>query len=548
MNIQNKRIVRKFGAVLNLLAILALAAGIPQASPARTSHTGVPNPAVTGFIAGIASDPESLDPALATSTDALLVTSQIYDNLVSFEDGGTLPKPGLAISWTVTNSGLTWIFNLRPGIQFHDGTNLDASAVAFNILRWWDPANPYHNGSFDYFSYLFGGFKGDPNSLIGSVKALDAAHVAITTTQLTSLMPTLLGYPSFAIASPAAIQAGTLMTTPVGSGAFNFQDSVPGNYIHLDPNTTYWRGAPKINSLWFYVYPDNDLRFSALQNGIIKAAYDLDTTYAISATLDASLKTLWRPSTNTGYMAMNRSHTPLDNLLVRQAIAHAVNRQHILAMDYEPGDQLAKQLLPEDIWGYDPSITDYSYDPVLARSLLVQAGYTHGVTTTLSYRDVPRPYMPDPTAVVNAIHDDLLTVGITITVNLYDTSDLISKWQNGDLDLVIIGWINDIIHPDNYYNPLLCGSSYKGFGPKDTTLCNLIENTLSVQDLTTQLADYKVVSQQVHNSLPLLPIANGRLPLIVRKDVMGLILSPITMDDFRNEVTAKFVYLPVVKR
>ena len=83
--------------------------------------------------------------------------------------------PGLAQNWSVSADGLTWTFNLSPGISFHDGTALNADAVAFNIRRWWDRDNPDHIGDFAYFRRFFGGFRGDPNCLITDV-ALSAAH------------------------------------------------------------------------------------------------------------------------------------------------------------------------------------------------------------------------------------------------------------------------------------------------------------------------------------------------------------------------------------
>ena len=69
----------------------------------------------------------------------------------AYQPGGSFLVPGLAQNWSVSGDGLTWTFNLRPGISFHDGTALNADAVAFNIRRWWDRDNPDHNGDFPYF-------------------------------------------------------------------------------------------------------------------------------------------------------------------------------------------------------------------------------------------------------------------------------------------------------------------------------------------------------------------------------------------------------------
>jgi peptide/nickel transport system substrate-binding protein len=132
----------------------------------------------------------------------------------------------------------------------------------------------------------------------------------------------------------------------------------------------------------------------------------------------------------TGYLGINRAHTPLDNLLVRQAIAHAINKQHLINIYFGSRYDIGKELLPPSLWGYDPSIMDYDYDPALSRSLLALAGYPNGFATTLAYRPVIRPYLPDPANTAAAISADLQAVGITATVIEYESSLFLSKVYN----------------------------------------------------------------------------------------------------------------------
>jgi peptide/nickel transport system substrate-binding protein len=158
-------------------------------------------------------DVAGLDAAVVEDTASLLVAAQIYDTLVAYQPGGSFPVPGLAQSWSASADGLTWTFNLRPGISFHDGTPLNAEAVAFNIRRWWDPASPYHNEDFPYFDAIFGGFRGDANCLIAgvsTVSTIGGAQVQIVLAEPNSALPGMLAFPAFGIASPAVIQAGTL--------------------------------------------------------------------------------------------------------------------------------------------------------------------------------------------------------------------------------------------------------------------------------------------------------------------------------------------------
>ncbi len=117
-----------------------------------------------GLIFGRSGDSVGLDCVDVSDFESLMVCAQIFEPLVAFEPGTTNVVPALAESWEVSDDLLTWTFHLRKGVKFHDGTDLDAEAVAFNFERWWDKDNPYHvghTGSFVHWTYYFGGFKGE---------------------------------------------------------------------------------------------------------------------------------------------------------------------------------------------------------------------------------------------------------------------------------------------------------------------------------------------------------------------------------------------------
>jgi peptide/nickel transport system substrate-binding protein len=500
------------------------------------------------FSVGIQADPAGLDPAVVWDTSSHLVTSQIYETLVNVEAGGSTPVPGLAESWSVSLDGLTWTFTLRGGVTFQDGSNLNAAAVAYNIERWWDPAHPFHDGSFDYFSTLFGGFKGDSSCLLSDIDTNGTTQVLIILTKPFSPLPSMLAMPAFGIASPTAIQTGSLATAPVGTGPFEFVVWVAGTVIVLEDNPAYWGQGPHLDTLVFRVIPDDDDRFVALQGNTVQSVGDLPPSYSAQVATDPNLRGLWRDSIAVGYLGINRSHTPLDEPLVQQAIAHAINRQALLDDYYAAGDQVADQFLPPAVFGYDPDIVDYSYDPILASSLLTLAGYPGGFATTLGYRDVFRTYLPNPAETAAAIKDDLLAIGIDATVIQYESNEFINKWVNGELDIFLIGWTQDYAHPDDYFRPILC-DTYLGFGPKDDELCSQLEVALEEMDFDDQLSIYKWASRRVHDTLPLLPIVHPRTLLAMRYNVFGLVPSIGGSELFKDVwIATSWTHLPLVAR
>lgn len=484
---------------------------------------------VSTFVVGVpAIDGAIMDPALATDGASLLIARQVYDTLLFLEEGGTLPIPGLAESWDVTTDGLTWTFHLRSGISFHDGTPLDAAAVVANFQRWWDPGNPYHLGSFLYFEILFGGFRGDPSCLITAISAAGSSDVVITLQAPYSPLLSLLALPPFSIASPEAIASGALATTPVGSGPFRFVARTSED-LTLAADLDYWGGAPRSDVLTFRGMQSAVDRMNALKAGEVQVA-----DYINPDTSDPLIRMLWRGSTSVGYLGINRSHSPLGDLLVRQAIAHLVDKSKLAGINQNA--RIATQFLPSGVWGGDPSVVDYAYDPALARSLLSQAGYGSGLTTTLSYRNVARGYMSNPKATAEALKADFADGGITLELKELGSSDFLAKVDSGEVDLFLLGWAADYPHPDNFFRQHFC-TDWAAFLPRDETLCAVLEDELTIGDLVEQQGLYQWASRRVHDTVPVVPLLNGASPLGVRYNVGGVTPSPIMAESYHNAET-----------
>ena len=390
------------------------------------------------------------------------------------------------------------------------------------------------SGTFEYFEAMFGGFKGDPGCILAGVSVIGDNQLQLVLTEAHYPLSGFLSMPAFAIASPAAIQAGTLPNSPVGSGAFRFVEYIPGDSILLEANPDYWDGAPQVDTLAFQIIPDDAERFAALEANTLQAVGDLPDDYALQAADDPQLQVHWRPSSWIGYLGMNSAHTPFGEPLVRQAIAHAIDLPTLVENFYTPGDEIADQFLPPVIWGRDADLSAYSYDPALSFSLLETAGYTDGFTTTLAYRNVWRPYQPDPTSIANQVSAYLQAVGIQAEVIEYELDLFLDKWYSGELDLFLLGWGADYLHPDNFFSPLLCNPDILSFGLWDNVLCDLVAAAQTEPDFDEQVAFYQSASRRVYENLPLLPIVNPRDTLLLRYDVTGVQPSAMGMETYQD--------------
>lgn len=479
----------------------------------------------------LAAEPDGLDPALTFDGNAFLISAQIYETLISYAPNDHSPLPGLADAWSVSADGKVWTFNIPPNLKFSDGATLDAFAIAANFNRWWDPANPHHIGTFDYFGGLFGGFKGDDTCWLLNVEAPDAATFRLTLAHPNSALPVMLGSVMFGIASPAAFD--TLSTQPVGSGPFKFANWAANDHIELIANPLYHGRAPQLSLLTFKITPDETARLVALQANQVQVAVDMNATLATTLITDANLRLLWRPSLNIGYLGINRAHGPLGNTLVRQAIAHAIDKTALIANHYAPGTERLTQYLPPNLPGFNATLSDYTYDPTLARSLLTQAGYPHGLTTTLALRNVSRIYLPDPVAAANAIAAELHAVGITATVLISESSAFLNAVRSGQTDLFLLGWGADYPNAENFFGPVLC-DGYLAYGAKDTGLCNLIDQARATTDYLTQLTIYRAASEWVQDTLPVVPLARGQTLIVARREVAALWPSGMGTESYKD--------------
>src|SRR5579863_3413011 len=289
--------------------------------------------------------------------------------------------PSLATSWTVDDTGTRWVFTLRKGVTFQDGTPFDADAVKFNLDRWRLKDDPYHvGGDFTYYESQFGGFPG----VIKDVRVLSAGQVELELTKPLSPILADLAMPSFSISSPTAIkkEGEGYDQAPVGTGPYRVTEWVHDDHITLTANDAYWGGAPKIGRVILKDIPTADSSLLALQKGEIDG-WEYPTPESLpQIEKDPNLHVYRVPPNNTMFLAMNELKQPFGDVRVRRAISEAIDAGAIVRHFYDPSAFVATEFLPPAVWPNGVK-TSYPYDPAGAKRLLAQAGYPSGFSTTL---------------------------------------------------------------------------------------------------------------------------------------------------------------------
>lgn len=468
------------------------------------------------IIYGRGGDSVGLDPVNVTDGESLKVTRNIFDGLVTYDKYSTDVVPALATRWEVSKDEKTWTFYLRKGVKFHDGTPFNADAVVFNFERWMNKDNPYHQGEFEYYGYMFGGYPG----IIKSVKAKDDYTVVFTLEKPQATFLSNLAMDCFAISSPAAIKKwkADYFKHPVGTGPFVFKEWVKDDKIVLEANKDYWGEGPYVDGVIFRAIKDNSARLMELQSGTINIADGINPDEVALIKKDKNLKVYLRPAMNVGYLAMNFDKKPFDNVLVRRAINYAIDKKAIIDAFYAGLAEPAKNPMPPMMWGYNNDIKDYEYNPAKAKELLKQAGFPNGFKTTLWAMPVPRPYMPQPRKIGEAIQGYLAAVGIQAEIVSWDWATYLAKTENGEHDMALLGWTGDNGDPDNFLYVLLDkDNAVKGSAGniafyRSDKLHDLLIKAQQVSDKATRTKLYKEAQVVIHEDAPWVPIAHSLAP------------------------------------
>jgi peptide/nickel transport system substrate-binding protein len=472
------------------------------------------------FVFGRGADSVGLDPAVVTDGESFRVTRNIYESLVEYKRDSTEIVPGLANFWVTSPNGIEWKFELRREVTFHDGTPFNAEAVVFNFERWMFEHHPYHKGVFEYWKSMFGGFPG----FVKSVQAIDEYTVEFVLEKPMAPFLANLAMPMFGIASPTAIKkhGDNYFKNPVGTGSFRFREWRKDDRVVLERNPDYWGEKALFDRVIFRSIIDNSARLLELQAGSIDLMEFLNPDDVPTVKSDPNLQLVLRPSMNVGYLWWNIEKEPFSKLQVRRAIAHAINKRAIVEKLFGDIAIPATNMLPPSLWGYNDAVLDYEYDPSKARDYLAKAGLPNGFKTALWAMPNPRPYMPQPTKIAEAIQADLKAVGIEAELVTVDWATYLAKTREGEQDMYMLGWTGDNGDPDNFL--------YWFFGQKETR--SRYYNTKAAQ-LTTKaqtLFDqeerarlYRDVQIVLKEDTANIPIAHTTPPLAAKRTVKGYV-------------------------
>jgi dipeptide transport system substrate-binding protein len=486
--------------------------------------------------------PESLNPQIVTTTTAMDAGRPIFNTLVEFAPGSTTVRAGLAESWTVSEDGREYTFRLRRGVRFHSNEayrptrDLNADDVLFSLLRQWKEDHPYHRVSgirYDYFLDL------GMADLLSAIDKLDENTVRIRLTRPDAVFLANLAMPFNAILSAeyadAMLRAGTperLDREPIGTGPFTFVSYQKDIAIRYRRFPEYWGDPQLIDVLVFSITPNPAVRLTKLKAGECHLMAFPNPADAAKIAADPSLVLLKQEELNVGYLALNTTMKPFDDVRVRRAINMVIDKEAIVEAVHQGAGVVARNPIPPTLWSYNHAIKDYPFDVNEAQRLLVEAGYPDGFETELWYMPVSRPYNPNGKRTAEMIQADLSKIGVRVRLVTDEWGQYRSKLQAGEAPMAIFGWTGDNGDPDNFLHVLLGCLAARVGGNNVAKWCNShYDSLVSRAKLLTGRSDrerlYREAQQVFKDQAPWVPLAHSVVYMAIRREVTGFQMDPL---------------------
>ena len=382
-------------------------------------------------------EPPNLDPTggAAQAIDSVLYAN-VFEGLTRFDADGAI-IPALARTWDISEDGLVYTFNLAEGVTFHDGTTMDAEDVKFSLDR------ARAEDSINAQKALFAG--------ITDVTVIDPLTVQVTLDQPNGNFLFNMAWGDAVIVAPESIE--NIASNPIGTGPFTFTDWVQGDRLDMTRNENYWGDAPALASATFRFISDPTAAFAAVM------AEDVDAFVGFPAPenlpqfeADPRFQVLVGNTEGETILSINNKMPPFDNVLVRAAVATAIDRQAIIdgAM-FGLGTPIGTHFAPHNP-DYVDLLANSPYDPEVSRALLAVAGYPDGFTTTLK--------LPPPSYARRGgeiIASQLREVGINAEITNLEWAQWIEEvFTNKDFGLSIVSHtepmdIGIYANPDYYF-------------------------------------------------------------------------------------------------
>jgi oligopeptide transport system substrate-binding protein len=480
--------------------------------------------------------PITLDPAISADTTSHTYVMQIFSGLVRLDHELNI-VPDIAESWEKSSDGKTYVFYLRQGVKFHSGREVEAADFKYSWERACDPDTDSGTAA----TYL-GDIIGAKDMLAGGVEEISGVEVIDDyTLQVTIDAPkayflSKVAYPTAFVVDRANVESREAWwREPDGTGPFKLKEWKGGQWLILERSQIYYGEPARLDHVAFYLLAGVPMSlYETGQIDVVPVYLNyIDRVSDETGPFHPQLAVT--PELSLYYIGFNTAEPPFDDINVRRAFCHAVDKEHIAEVILRDMINEADGILPPGMPGYNEALEGLDYDVEKAIELIAASKYGDvsslpPITLTV---DGYGNYIPSYLGAI--IQEWQQNIGVEISVRQLEPENFIYDLKQEKDEMFTLGWVADYPDPHNFLDILFyTGSENNGFEYSNLSLDVLLDQAAIEQDGAVRLAMYQQAEQLVVGDAPCLPLWHGANYILVQPYVKGYELGPLGIPDLSH--------------
>ncbi len=468
------------------------------------------------LIMGMENTPTNLDPRFALDLASSQINQLIFNSLLTKDINGKL-VPDLAEWWEVINN-TEYIFHLKKGVRFHDGSEMTTSDVKFtyDFVLNAENQSPKREGL----------------AKIKNIVLIDEYTVKFVLKE--TFGPFLSNLLLPIVPKNISVKAGkNFKNNPVGTGPFKFISFDIDDEIVLSANKDYFKGSPGLDGVVFKIIPDETVRILELEKGNVHLLQNSISPDILPRLLrNKRLKTIKKTGTNYSYIGFNLEDPILKNRMVREAIAKGIDRDSIIKYILKGLATKASFMLTPFNWAYEPMVRSYNYDPQKAKKLLDKAGYFDPdgdgpmPRFTLTYKTSQNELRK---LIGEVFQEQLRKIGIEISIKNYEWGTFFSDIKSGNFQIYSLTWVG--INDPDIFHYIFHSESIPPKGANRGRYLNgemdkLIDRGRKEIDIEARKKIYSLIQKKLTEEIPYISLWFATNVAVMKKEVYGFQLYP----------------------
>jgi peptide/nickel transport system substrate-binding protein len=466
-----------------------------------------------------------MDPANAYDFHTWEIFYNIYQGLMGYPAGKTNLVPNLAEKYEVVDEGKGYVFTLKQGVKFSDGTPFDANAVKWSIDRIMR-------------------IKGDPSWLVtdfvDSVEVIDANTVKFVLKNPVAYFPSLVATPPYYPVNPNIYPPDKIVIDPaeltggklVGLGPYRAVSFKRDQEVILEQNPNFYGEKPKNDMIVIRYFADATTMRLALEKGEIDFAFKSFNPSDISD-LEKSpkIQTIKGQGPYIRYICFQCKTEPFTNKIVRQGVAAAVDRPEIIKKVFLGQNEPLYSMVPAGMWTHQENFKEVFGDSNIAKSkeILATAGFNENNKLKFEFWYTPSHYGDTEVDMAAVLKAQFEATGVMeVSVKSAEWATYKENWRNQVMPVYLLGWYPDYIDPDNYTAAFAgtAGSQGNGIHFSDPEWDAMFVEEQKDPDEAAREEIFKKIQQMWTDEVPTVPIFQGSLYLFAQKNIQGILISP----------------------